>query len=82
MLLIQILRSDVDLFIRKKVTKKELRDREKGGLYPPRLYLPLTSSQEHAPLDVGKIKIKGTSSCNLEYNIHLGNLRTGGLLGC
>ena len=63
------------------MTKKELQYREKKGLYPPSFRLYLKCSQEHAPLDVGKIKIKGTSGDDLEYDIDFENLRAGGLLG-
>ena len=63
------------------VTEEELRDIENKGLYPLRFCLSLECFQEDAGLDVVKIKIKGTSSGDFEYDIPVGNLRTGGLPG-
>ena len=66
----QILRSDVDFFIRKRTAEDVLRDQECKGFYPPRFQVFLASSPKNATLSDAKIKFKGAQN-DLPYDIYL-----------
>ena len=66
----QILRRDVDFFIRKRTAEDVLRDQECKGFYPPRFQVFLASSPKNVTLSDAKIKFKGAQN-DLPYDIYL-----------
>ena len=66
----QILRSEVDFFVRNRTAEDHLQEQERRGFYPPRFQIFLASTPQDPSLTDAKIKFKGTES-SLRYDIYL-----------
>ena len=68
--LIQVFRSEVDFFVKRRLTEGELNTLKSDKFYPPRFEGYFASFRENATLDDGKIVFKGATS-DIVYDIHL-----------
>ena len=66
----QILRSEVDFFVRNRTAEDHLHEQESRGFYPPRIQIFLASTPKDPTLTDAKIKFKGAES-SLHYDIFL-----------
>ena len=66
----QILRSEVDFFVRSKTAEDHLQEQESRGFYPPRFQIFLASTPKDPTLSDAKIKFKGAEK-NLHHDIFL-----------
>ena len=66
----QIFRSDVDFFVKKRLSQGEQECLQSDDFYPPRFDMFFASFQENATLSDGKIAFRGATS-DIEFNIHL-----------
>ena len=63
-------RSQVDFFVREKITEEELQAQEREEFYPPRFQIFLATSQRGATLSDGRIEFRGALNC-LKFDMYL-----------
>ena len=68
--LIQIFRSDVDFFVKRGLSQRELECLRSDEFYPPRFKVFFASLQKNAILSGGKIAFRGATT-PVEFGIHL-----------
>ncbi|CAI8051843.1 hypothetical protein GBAR_LOCUS28378 [Geodia barretti] len=66
----KVFRSEVDFFVKRRLTEGELNTLKSDKFYPPRFEGYFASFRENATLDDGKIVFKGATS-DIVYDIHL-----------
>ena len=66
---IQICRSEVDFFLKKRISKGELECLQSHEFYPPRFQVFFASHQENPTLTGGKIAFRGTTS-DIEFDTY------------
>ena len=66
----QVLRKDVDFFVREKLTKDDLLAQESAEFYPPRFTVFFASPHSNTTLSGGKIEFTGATK-HLSYDIYL-----------
>ncbi|CAI8057378.1 hypothetical protein GBAR_LOCUS31267 [Geodia barretti] len=66
----KIFRSEVDFFVKRRLSQGELECLKSDDFYPPRFDVFFASFQENATLSDGKIAFRGATS-DIEFNIHL-----------
>ena len=66
----QICRDDVDFFVRRRLSERELKFQLGDMFYPPRFKVCFSSTKVNDTFSDGKIAFTGATT-NIEYNVHL-----------